>query len=254
MHSRPPSAPRYVVVAGLLRDAIIAGRHPLGSSLPSERQLMEAHGIARGTARHAISLLVEEGTAAVRRGAQAVVIAAPPPPEQTLSELLSFSAWARSLGCEPSGRVIALSRRTATPDDTAALALGADEPVWDLTRVRMLDGRAVMIERSTYPHRIGQIVAALDLERVSITSALLDHDMHLARARHTIDARPASADDASLLGVDEGAPLLRVRRLATSPLGEPLERGEDRYLGDAVAFSVDNVARQASTRRTADRS
>ena len=169
MPSRPPSAPRYVVVAGLLRDAIIAGRHPLGSSLPSERQLMEAHGIARGTARHAISLLVEEGTAAVRRGAQAVVIAAPPPPEQTLSELLSFSAWARSLGCEPSGRVIALSRRTATPDDTAALALGADEPVWDLTRVRMLDGRAVMIERSTYPHRIGQIVAALDLERVSIT-------------------------------------------------------------------------------------
>lgn len=240
---------RYAAVAAALRAAIAAGRHPVGSSLPSERELMERHGVSRGTVRHALRILVDEGAVAIRRGARPVVLAAPRQPEQTLSELLSFSAWARSLGAEPSGRVVSVVRRAADQRDVERLGGEVGAPVWDVVRVRTLDGRPVMVERSTYPHHVGRVVAGLDLDRCSITAELPAHGIVFARARHTLDAIGASAGDAELLGVPAGTPLLRMRRAATAPDGTPIEWGEDHYLGDAVAFVVDSAARSPHLRR-----
>lgn len=242
---------RYASVAATLRTGILSGSYPVGMSLPSEAELMAAHHVSRGTARHALQLLVEEGTASIRRGARAVVQAMPSRTEQTMGELLSFSSWARSLGCEPSGRVVTLARRSADQRDAERLAIEVDEPVWDLVRVRLLDGRPVMVERSTYPHLVGVLLATLDLERGSISHELRAHGIEWARARQTLDAIGADVDDASLLAVAEGSPLLRVRRAATSPDGVPIEWGDDRYIGDAVAFVVENVARSPKFRRTA---
>ena len=61
-----------------------------------------------------------------------------------------------------------------------------------------------------------------------------------ADAEHVIDAVPASAEDARLLGVSPRVPMLRERRLTTDPAGAPVEWSDDRYLGSAVAFSVHN--------------
>lgn len=237
-------------MAAELRAAVVAGRYPVGARLPSERELMEAHGIARGTARQAIKLLVDEGTAGVRRGAQAVVLGPPPPAEQTMSELLSFTAWARSLGHRPGGRVVSLCDHPATGVDVERLGVMAGATLWELVRVRLLDGRPVMIERSLYPEGIGARLVGVDLTHTSITELLVADGVDFARARHTIDAVAADAEDARLLDVGVGDPLLRIRRAATSSAGEPLEWGEDRYRADAVAFVVDNAARQPAARRT----
>ncbi len=214
---------------------------------------MERHEVSRGTARHALRLLTDQGAASIRRGARAVVLAVPQQPEQALDELHSFSGWARALGRVPSGRVISLTRREATIDDAAQLAVGEGSPVWDLVRVRRLDDRPVMIERSTYPHDVGTIVAGLSLEEDSISDRLAEHGLPLIRARHTIDARAAEAFDAALLEVPVGTALLCVRRLSTGEGGRVLEWGDDRYLGDSVAFVVENVARTPTVRRTAPR-
>ena len=61
-----------------------------------------------------------------------------------------------------------------------------------------------------------------------------------ADAEHVIDAVPATAADARLLGVQPRVPLLRERRLTTDLAGVPVEWSDDRYLGSAVAFSVRN--------------
>jgi GntR family transcriptional regulator len=61
-----------------------------------------------------------------------------------------------------------------------------------------------------------------------------------ANAAHTLNAVVATAEDARLLSIRPRAPLLRELRLSTDPDGAPLEWSEDRYLGEAVAFTVHN--------------
>src|ERR1700677_4118293 len=248
--SRSPSL--YRKVADDIRAAIAAGGYAAGTRLPSESGLAESYSVSRGTIRQAFAALRADGVIASRRGARRVVLGGPR--VQSFGELLSFSRWARALGEEPGGRVVALQRPPAKPLEAERLALAPGAKIYHLTRVRLLSGRPVMVERGTYPDRVGVLVAGLDLTMDSITERLEELGIVFTDAEHVMDAVPASAQDARLLGVSPRVPMLRERRLTTDPAGVPVEWSDDRYLGSAVAFSVHNsVAVNALSRTPAVR-
>jgi GntR family transcriptional regulator len=230
--------PRHAQVAADLRAAIAGGRHPLGSALPSEAELSDRYGVSRGTVRRALSSLVAEGSLLSRQGARHIVLG--PPRTQSFSELLSFSSWARAIGEPPGGRVVELRRRPAGGPEATQLGIQPGAPTYRLVRVRTLGGRAVMLERTTFVEAVGGMLGSLRLEGDSIYERLAERDVRFAHARHLIDAVAADAADAALLQVPVGTPLLRQRRRTVSPEGVPLEWSDDRYLGDAVAFVIDN--------------
>lgn len=234
------SFPLHRRLADELREGIVSGVYPAGSQLPSEHELARRHGIARSTVRHALETLRSEGAIAAQRGTRRVVLGEPL--TQSFSELISFSTWARSLGEKPGGRVVRLVRRPATENDSATLALGDGADVFDLVRVRLLGETPVMVERSTFVEEVGSLLGAVQLEQESIYERLAELGIVFARARHTIDAVSADAEDARLLSVPRRTPLLRQRRRSTATDGRPLEWSDDRYRGDAVAFVVDNAA------------
>jgi DNA-binding transcriptional regulator YhcF (GntR family) len=62
--SRPP----YVQVASQLRAAILTGKYPPGSRLPSGNELAETYGVARQTVQQALRPLREEGLIVGRQG------------------------------------------------------------------------------------------------------------------------------------------------------------------------------------------
>jgi len=239
--------PLYLGLAAELRAAIVDGGHPPGSLLPSEAELAAAHGVSRGTVRHALSLLAAEGAVASRQGARSVVLARPR--TQSFGELLSFSAWARSLGEEPRGRMVELRRRRATDAEADRLAIRAGDAVFGLVRVRLLGAVPVMIERTTFVESVGELLGELRLEVDSIYERLAERGVVFAHARHVIEALPADARDAALLDIPEGTPLLRQQRRTTSPDGTPLELSDDRYLGTAVSFVISNSVVQTSLER-----
>jgi GntR family transcriptional regulator len=232
--------PHHRRVAEALRRAIRSGVYPRGAQLPSERELAGEFDVSRGTIRQALGALRAEGVIACRKGARGVVLAEPR--TQSFSELLSFSAWARSLGEEPSGRIVDLSRRYAVAQEAERLDLHEGDPVFRLVRVRLLGRAPVMVERTLFPEHVGRLVAGIDLEADSIYARLADEGVVFAQARHTVSAVAADEDDALLLGVAPGHPLLRQVRRSTSPEGRPLEWSDDRYLGDAVSFVLENAA------------
>ncbi len=229
----------YEHVAADLRAAVDAGVHPPGSRLPSESELARTYGVARGTVRQAFATLAAEGLISTRKGARRMVLGRQR--LQGFNELRSFSEWAEALGETPGGRVVALVRREATSAEAEQLDT---DRVYHLTRVRLLSGRPVMIERTAYPERVGALVAGMDIDHESITQRLQELGVLFANAAHTLSAVIASAEDARLLDIRPRAPLLRELRLSTDPDGAPLEWSEDRYLGDAVAFTVHNSVHQ----------
>jgi GntR family transcriptional regulator len=239
----------YRRVAGDIKAAITAGGYAAGNRLPSESELALQYSVSRGTIRQAFAALRADGVIASRRGARRVVIGGPR--VQSFGELLSFSRWARAIGEVPGGKVVSLTRRPPTPDEAERLAIAPDALIYHMTRVRLLSGRPVMIERGAFPDRVGALLADMDLAHDSVTERLEDHGIVFADAEHVIDAVPASAEDARLLGVSPRVPMLRERRHTTDLAGVPVEWSDDRYLGSAVAFGVHNsVAVNALSRRS----
>lgn len=229
---------RYQQIAAELRSAVDRGEYPVGSALPSEGDLVNRYGVARGTVRQAIALLEQEGVVATRQGARRTVVGSVP--TQSFSEMQSFSMWAVSQGHVPTARVLHKGIRRVTIADAERLNAPVGTEVLDLQRVRLLDGAPVMVERTLYARLVADHVLAMDLTVGSITERLTELGFVYAHADHRIEAVSAGVAEAELLGVRRGSPLLRQRRVTTSPTGVTLEWSDDRYRADAATISVRN--------------
>lgn len=209
--------------------------------MPSESELCREFSASRGPVRQALTALRAEGLIGGGQGRRAVVLDAVA--SQPFATLLSFSRWAAMIGRTPGQRTQEIGVRRPEPAVAAALHLDPDADVVALVRLRLLDGEPAMVERTTFVESIGRGLLDVDLDAVSIYAHLAAAGADLHTARHTLDAVAADARDAALLGVAEGSPLLRERRLATSSTGEPLEWSDDRYRPDIATVTITNTRR-----------
>ncbi|MFI6797519.1 GntR family transcriptional regulator [Streptosporangium canum] len=240
----------YRRLADELRAGIADGTYPPGSRLPSESELAERHGASRGTVRQAFTVLAADGLISSRKGTRRLVLG--PALRQSFSQLHSFSRWAASIGETPGVRMVELVRREPTDQEAERLELSAGTRIYHLTRVRLLSGRPVMVERTAYVERIGALVGGITADGgdESVTARLEELGVVFAHTEHTVSAITAEAEDARLLGVRPDSALLRELRRTTDPDNRPLEWSDDRYLGDAVAFTVHNSVRASTLVRS----
>lgn len=227
---------RYERIAAELRDDILRGVHPVGSTLPTDAELAAHYSAARGTVRQALAVLVAEGLVGSRQGARRIVLGNSR--SQSFAELHSFAQWAKANGYRFGGQVIEQRRRTAGAAEVARL--GSSE-VLEVLRLRTLEGEPVLVERTVYAGWIAAAVEAIPHDCDSITQALYDSSgLIFAYGEHLIDAVAAGSQDARLLGVRRGSPLLRQRRITTTQEGRPVESSDDRYRAGSVTFSIRN--------------
>ncbi|MFB7737847.1 GntR family transcriptional regulator [Streptomyces sp. NPDC056112] len=242
---------RHEEIADALRRAIDREEYTVGSRLPTETALAAQYGVARGTVRQAVASLTAEGLIGSRQGARRVVLASRR--SQSFAELRSFAQWARAMGRDATGRVVAQEYRPATQEDAVRLQLDEGTAVLHVLRVRGLDGEPVLVERTVYADWVAPAVEAIEPGCASVTQRLYeDTGLVFAYGEHLIDAVAAGAQDAELLGIRRTSPLLRVRRVTTTREGRPVEWSDDRYRPDAVSFSVHNsIGNNALARKTA---
>nr|WP_237551805.1 GntR family transcriptional regulator [Streptomyces sp. SID8367] len=221
------------------RRRIEAGEWPEGQPVPSESQLCEEFGTSRGPVRQALAQLRAEGHLVGGRGKPPV--ARRVTPSQPFASLMSFTQWARSIGRTPGQFTVEVARRRAGAEAAARLGLDEGEAVVDLIRLRKLDGVPAMVERSTFLLDAGVHLFAVDPDAGSVYEALTARGVDLHHARHTIDAIAADPEDADLLGIAASQPLLRVRRLAFTRDGTPVEYADDRYLPSMATFTIENT-------------
>ncbi|MGY0231616.1 GntR family transcriptional regulator [Longispora urticae] len=224
-----------------LRQAIARGALPVGSPLPTEAELAATHGVSRGTVRHALTILAAEGLISSRQGARHLVRGTER--TQSLAELRSFAQWARGQGRQPSGEVLSTVRRPATAREAGLLHLEPGAEVLAVLRLRGLDGEPAMLERTSYAGWIADAVERVDPRADSVTDRLhAELGAVFGHAEHLIDAVAAGVRDAALLGVRRSSPLLRARRVSTTPSGRPVECSDDRYRIGVVTFDVHTTA------------
>jgi GntR family transcriptional regulator len=110
--------------------------------------------------------------------------------------------------------------------------------------VRLADDEPVAVETAVLTGRCIAAVVAADLETGSLHEVLIAEGILPTRGKSSIAAEAADTNEAVLLGLAPGAPMLVERRLIYDQRGRPFERTESRYAADRygldVGFSVED--------------
>ena len=137
-----PPQPRYELVYDVLSRRAIDQWRP-GSRLPSERALSEELSVSRLTVRKALAALGRDGV--IERGDGRGWFVAGDAVSEPPNELLGFSALAERRGLEPSARVLSQRVREAALGEAERLRIAPGADLFELERLRYLDGVAIAL-------------------------------------------------------------------------------------------------------------
>jgi GntR family transcriptional regulator len=228
----------HAQIENWLADAIAAGQLRPGDRLPTEHDLAAWLGVSRMTLRHALGELAQRGLVSKAVGRNGGTFVAEAKLEQDLTTLAGFSEQLRRHGKVAGARVLAAAQIPASPVAAAALGLAEGDPVHEVRRIRLADGRPMVIERSQFP--AGVFPDLLDCRLDGSLYELLEerYGQRPHRARESLEPVVAGVREAEALEVDEGAPLMLVERTAYARDGRPLEFARDLFRGDRTRVVV----------------
>jgi GntR family transcriptional regulator len=151
---------------------------------------------------------------------------------------MSFSSEMTRRGRVPSSVVVSREIRPAWQSAADELGLREGEPIVFLRRVRCADGEPIALETTLLVGRVSPAVMAADLRHVSLHATLATAGWSLRRGTATVTAASAAREDARLLGVARGDPMLVERRVIVDGHGRPIEATESRYPAGRYAIDV----------------
>jgi GntR family transcriptional regulator len=126
--------------------------------------------------------------------------------------------------------------RLASIDEAEELRIAPGSELFDLERIRHLDGVAVAIEHSRLPLRMAPGLRAADLAGGSLYDALRVAGIFPAYSEYVLQAVAASARQSALLELPEGAPLLMASALTHDRNARPIEISRSVFRGDRYRF------------------
>lgn len=230
---------QYEEIADHLRSAIRSGTLSTGDVLPSEAQLCQQFESSRGPVRQAMATLRAEGLISSGRGRRSIVLDSPG--TESFEAILSPTAWLKSFGITPSAQTQWLARRPAPAETAKDLEVDEGEPIVTVHRLRLGNGKPVLIERQDFRMEAGRHILGIDTDSQSVHRTLLLNGVDLNNVSRTLHAVAACENDARLLGVEPGEPLFRLGLRCFTHSGIPVEVADYRYRADRICLGMNST-------------
>lgn len=249
MVNRKSGVPAFRQVATDLREKIAAGHYAPGDQLPSEREMVETYGVSRPTIRDAVDMLRTEGLVTSEHG-RGVFVRPPASIQRIARSRLSreargrnrgaFLADAAARGFTPSTSV---KIRFEEADSRAAAHLAINEGA-ELTvrdRVMRADGLVVQLAVSRLPRELtrGTAIEQVNTGKGGAYARLEEAGHTLGSFIEHVGARMPTPDEASLLQLADGVPVMTVTRVAYGEDGTPLEMNDMLLAADRYELSYE---------------
>jgi GntR family transcriptional regulator len=222
---------RYQQIADSLRRRVEAGEFVAGGLLPSEADLVARYKASRVTVRRALEDLRAEGLVDSRQGSGWFVATDPLP--QNLGRLGTIEDQLLASGRTSERRILDFAFGPA-PAEVAEL-LGTTK-VLMTRRLNLADGEPFALVTVWCPEAMASKLSRDDVEGRPFYELL---DVELGSARQRIRAGAATPEEAGLLGMLPGGPVLRCRRLTESVDGRPVLASEHTFPAHRTEFVVD---------------
>ncbi len=154
----------YIEIADIIMDEIISGKYEIGSVFTSERRLMIKYNVSRFTIRQAIDRLEDLGYLKSEHGRGTFVHL--PNFKTELGGFFSFTHIMRKQNKEVTTKVLQL--RIINNDVEKQTKFNNDKILYKIVRLRMLDGKKVLLETNYLPYFRFEGLTKKDLESSSL--------------------------------------------------------------------------------------
>jgi len=238
------AVPYYHQVKEAVRALIASGELKPGDMLSSEFSLSEQVGISRLVVHRAYRELVTEGLLIRKRAVGTFVAPLIKRSFTVTGPLFSMTENLSADALEPSNKILLQEVIPASDEIRNELKLPEGTRVIHLRNLRFAKQLPFAVEEMYFSFERFPALANLDLNNRSVYVTLEKlYDAHPQEALDLITADSASSQEARLLGINKGAPVMRVKRISTDRSGLPVEYSKMVFPADRYQF----VARMQRT-------
>jgi GntR family transcriptional regulator len=213
--------PLYRQVQERLVRRIAEGQWTPGALIPSEFQIARELGVSQGTVRKALDAMASDHLLVRRQGVGTFVAA-----HDEDRVLFQFFKLRREDGRRafPDSDTISVTERVASAEARAQLDLARGARVVVIRRRRLLGGTPAVTETITVPaDRFPGLQLADPVPNNLYGLYAGRYGVTVARATERLKAVTCPQEDAALLGIAAGAPVLLIDRLAADLDGRTVE-------------------------------
>ena len=235
---RTSPIPLYYQVKQILQEKLDNGTWKPGDLVPSEQELQETYGVSRITVRQALSELTHEGRFERHRGQGTFV--ANKPIVHNPSKRISISELMHQQGNAPEWHIRQRDFVTPLPNIQEQLGVRSNSKVYFVDFLLYADKEPIgrHLTYITKPvAESGNAASLSDADLGAFFRALPNREG--IQLNRTIQAVPASSEEAKLLKLRTGQPILSIEVTYSDADGNPLEHLRANYRGDRFKFQLD---------------
>jgi len=239
--------PLSLQLADLLRREIRDGQRAPGSQLPTEAEFLERYKVSRTTVRAALQQLVNEGLVVTRKGYGSYVRERPPVRRVSSNRRHTthrasgkpiFDTEAVAQGQTPSRRMLQVGIIEAPPEIAQWLHVEPGEPVLVRSRLQSIDDQPAVLSASYFPPWLAK---GTRLEQAGPLPEGPDNVIEgighrFARGAEVLSARMPTPEEARVLRLPPGAPVVRLLHVDYDDQDRPLQVADDLYIADRHEF------------------
>jgi GntR family transcriptional regulator len=207
-----------------------------GTSLASERELAVTLGVSRPTVRAAIEELARTGLLVRRHGRGTFTR-----PHKVTQQL---STTVDGMGVPPAkgdwtSHVVVFAIAPAATSRAARLSIAAGDEVLRVTRVRLVDGEPIAIERLELPAGLVPGLRPEDMETGNFYQLLRErYGINVTEAVQTLEPSVTNPEQADLLDVPPYFPIMCIERTTLDDTGRTVEYVQSAYRGDRYRITT----------------
>lgn len=248
--------PYYYQLMQVLQSEIESGSRPADSAIPSEHELCRMFNVSRTVVRQALGDLVAKGLLYRVKG-KGTFVAPSKLNERFVQRSDGFYGDMTSRGF--SVRSSVLEQCVAEPPSNVRDHLGPalSGLVIKIERLRFVNEEPMQLVTTYIPHDLCPDLVAADLTTCSLYDLLRTrYSLTVASGTRVLEAVLAQRPICTLLGVNKGAPLLKMESVSYLRDGRPLEYYIAWHRGDRSKFEIEMMVGanvtvgQAPTRAT----
>lgn len=230
-------SPLYYQLAEIIINEIKNKNLKEHDRILTEREYCEKYNISRATVRQAIAYLEKKGYIYKIQGCGTFVSSRVM--KQKLLKFYSFTEEMKKQGKTPESKILSFKEKEADEKISKELNISRGDKIFELIRLRIADGEAVMYEKTYMPVSKMPNLSKNELMKSPLYNILQSkYNINFTKAIERFSVQSADKKVSKILLIAEESPLIKLQRWTYTGI-EIIEYTMSSLRGDRFEFEVE---------------